>query len=246
MHFWLKLGPCCFFRNLWLICMWVLPTTMTMYTTWAPLSPSKGLETSSVAGPIPSYNQGQSLTSPMTGQVWHVEVPQVSTQFYCCRWPGATSFVFFIFTVLMFPCFELQVSERCGMPWVQTASPPSTTWSQEKYPPSNKDTRAPSPSLERVFSRIAAQPHGMFLSPSFIVCISSHFLHPGCYGVCLHNSRHVVWSVIQLLSGGHCPLGCSSRGNLSFTTKISSYCISLPLTGPYWKGTSENHDVPSG
>ena len=35
MHFELKLGPCCFFRYIWLICMWVLPTTMTMYAIWA-------------------------------------------------------------------------------------------------------------------------------------------------------------------------------------------------------------------
>ena len=31
----LKLGPCCFFRYTRPICMWVLPTTMTMYATWA-------------------------------------------------------------------------------------------------------------------------------------------------------------------------------------------------------------------
>ena len=146
----------------------------------------------------------------------------------------------------MFPCFELQVSEHCGMPQVQTASPPSTTWSQEKYSLSNKDMHTPSPSLERVFSRIAARPCSIFPSPSFIACISSYFIHPGCYGAYLHNSRHVVWSVIQLLSGSHHPLGFSSQGNLGFTTKISSYHVSLPLTGPYWKGTSKNHDVPSG
>jgi len=36
MHFGLKLGPCCFLRNIWLICMWVLLASTTIYATWAP------------------------------------------------------------------------------------------------------------------------------------------------------------------------------------------------------------------
>ena len=35
MHLLQRLGPRCFFRGIRLYCGWVLPTTMTMYATWA-------------------------------------------------------------------------------------------------------------------------------------------------------------------------------------------------------------------
>ena len=35
MHLLQRLGPRCFFRGIQLYCTWVLPTTMTMYATWA-------------------------------------------------------------------------------------------------------------------------------------------------------------------------------------------------------------------
>ena len=36
MHLLQRLGPHCFFRGIRLYCTWVLPTTTTMYATWAP------------------------------------------------------------------------------------------------------------------------------------------------------------------------------------------------------------------
>jgi len=56
----------------------------------------------------------------------------------------------------MFPCFELQVSERRQVSRVQGDSATPMTWSQRQFdPPSNEDTPAHSPSLERVLYRIA-------------------------------------------------------------------------------------------
>jgi hypothetical protein len=41
MHLLQRLGPCCFFQGIQLYCTWVLPSTMTMYATWARSSTSK-------------------------------------------------------------------------------------------------------------------------------------------------------------------------------------------------------------
>jgi hypothetical protein len=38
MHLLQRLGPCCFFQGIRLYCTWVLPSTTTMYATWARMS----------------------------------------------------------------------------------------------------------------------------------------------------------------------------------------------------------------
>jgi len=160
------------------------------------------------------------------------------------RW---SIFCLFIFTTLMFPCFKLQVSERRRVSRVQGDSATPTTWSQRQFdPPSNKDMPAHSPSLERVLYRIACWPCGMLPPTPSINNISSHFLNQGRYGACLLNGGHMVWSIIQFLSGCHRPLGGTGQWNLSFTTQDRTHRFSLSWTGPYWNDTSSDLDAPSG
>ena len=131
----------------------------------------------------------------------------------------------------MFPCFKLQVSEHRRVSQVQGDSATPMTWSQRQLdPPSNKDTSAHSPSLERVLYRIACWPCGMLPPTPSINNISPHFLNQGCYGACLLNSRHMVWSIIQFLSGYHHPLGGTGWWNLSFTTQDCTYCLEQGYT----------------
>jgi len=70
MHLLLKMGWCRFFQCIRVVCMWVLPTTMIIYATWAPLSSARCASSCTAAPPwsstpsSPTTRVSNTLTTP--------------------------------------------------------------------------------------------------------------------------------------------------------------------------------------
>ena len=59
MHLLQRLGPRCFFRGIRLYCRWVLPTTMTMYATWALTL-------------MPTFRHDSPYSAPLSSSAWYL------------------------------------------------------------------------------------------------------------------------------------------------------------------------------
>jgi len=103
-----------------------------------------------ITGLISRCKQGFRQT---TGWIYQGEIPPLPPWVYHGGWPSMfTSFVVFTFIMLMFPPFELQVSECHQMPWVQVSTSSSTKQSHgHSNPALNQASWAPSPSLGTAF-----------------------------------------------------------------------------------------------